>query len=152
MALAVIIGTLIRANRIIAVVLCWISNPVTLIPLYYGNYWLGGKILGIDLWTFGNFSTRLHDLMLTRERLGYIASLKQLGFETALPLWVGSLIIATMAAILAYPVVLFLLMQRRKRKAGETEDVPDPSVSAVATPSLSVERDEKETVQERRVS
>ena len=117
MALAVILGTLIRANRIIAVVLCWISNPVTFLPMYYGYYWLGGKVLGIDTWTFGNFSERFQDLMLTRERLGYIASIKQLGFETALPLWVGSLIVATVAALPAYPLVLVLLQRKRRRQA-----------------------------------
>lgn len=156
MGLAVVIGTLIRANRIIAVVLCWISNPVTFIPMYYGYYWLGGKILGVELWTFGNFAERFHNLMLTRERMGYIASIKQLGFETALPLWVGSLIIATVVALPSYPLVLMALQRKKRRqeaKAAEERRTGDEEgMASSEPPGLPVEMKEPEAVEERRVS
>ncbi|MBU0754233.1 MAG: DUF2062 domain-containing protein [Planctomycetes bacterium] len=47
MLLVVLIGTLIRANRIVAVLVTWISNPVTAVPLYYAYYWFGCKVLGV---------------------------------------------------------------------------------------------------------
>jgi uncharacterized protein (DUF2062 family) len=116
MLIAVVIGTFIKANRIIAALLCWLSNPVTILPMYYAYYWLGGKILGIELWTFGNFSERLNQLIATKEQLGYLTALKQLGFETALPLWVGSLIIATVLTLPIYPLTLYALHRHRRRR------------------------------------
>ena len=132
MMTAVIIGTFIKANRIIAALLCWLSNPVTILPMYYSYYWLGGKILGIELWTFGNFSERLNELIATKEQLGYLTALKQLGFETALPLWVGSLIIATVLTLPIYPLTLYALRRhRRMRRAASAppdgEDRSPPS-------------------------
>ena len=44
MLIILVVGTLIKANRIIGVLLVWISNPVTIIPMYYGYYWLGGQV------------------------------------------------------------------------------------------------------------
>ena len=136
MLTAVIVGTLIKANRIIAAILCWISNPVTILPMYYTYYWLGGKILGIDLWTFGNFSDRLSDLMATTEQLGYFSALKQLGFEAALPLWVGSLIIATVLTLPIYPLTLYALHRHRNRGLAEPGTTPGQD-------ERSVSRDEK---------
>ena len=125
MLIAVTIGTLIRANRIIAVILCWITNPITFIPMYYTYYWLGGKILGIELWTFGNFSQRLDNLTAIREEVGYFESLKQLGFETALPIWVGSLIIATLATLPIYPLTLRALYKHRRKKEEKRSPVSE---------------------------
>jgi uncharacterized protein (DUF2062 family) len=125
MLLAVIIGTFIKANRIIAALLCWISNPITILPMYYSYYWLGGKILGIDLWTFGNFSDRLNELILTKEQLGYFSALKQLGFETALPLWVGSLIIATILTLPVYPLTLYALHRHRNKRLADSPPAPE---------------------------
>ena len=124
MLLSVIIGTFIKANRIIAAILCWISNPITILPMYYSYYWLGGKILGIDLWTFGNFSERLNELILTKEQLGYFSALKQLGFETALPLWVGSLIIATIVTLPVYPLTLYALHRHRNKRLANSPTAP----------------------------
>ena len=78
MLTVVIIGTVIKANRIIGALLCWISNPITFIPMYYGYYWLGGKLLSIELWTFGNFSDRMNWVVAAKERLGYLTTLKLL--------------------------------------------------------------------------
>lgn len=45
MTICLIVCTLIRANVLIAVAMCWISNPVTFIPMYYGYYRLGLVIM-----------------------------------------------------------------------------------------------------------
>ena len=76
MVLVVVIGTLIRANRIVAVILCWISNPVTFLPMYYGYYYLGAKILDLDLWTFGNFSRKLQEFSAATRDLGYLETVR----------------------------------------------------------------------------
>jgi len=115
MLICVVIGSFIRANRIIAVILCWISNPITFIPMYYGYYWLGSKILGVKIWTFSNFSERMNDIISTGKQFGYSAILKQLGSEAVLPLWVGSLIIAVVVSLPLYPLVLRVLKEHRRK-------------------------------------
>ncbi len=131
MILVVIIGTLIRANRLIGVILIWISNPVTVLPLYYAYYWLGGKLLGVEIWTFGNFEENMDQFWIDKERLGYLTTLKQLGGETLGPLLVGSLVIATVVALPLYPITLYALLNRKEkrdlaRKAKEDSGKPAP--------------------------
>lgn len=46
MLLAAAIAIIVRANLPIAVALVWISNPVTMPPLFYGAYKLGAFIMG----------------------------------------------------------------------------------------------------------
>lgn len=41
MVMALIICTIFRANILIAIAMCWISNPVTMVPLYYSYYRVG---------------------------------------------------------------------------------------------------------------
>lgn len=46
MVAAVIFGIFLRANLILAVVLCWISNPITMPAMLYGCYRLGDWLMG----------------------------------------------------------------------------------------------------------
>ena len=45
MVLSVALAWLVRANKAVGVALVWISNPLTMVPLYYPGYWLGCKLL-----------------------------------------------------------------------------------------------------------
>jgi len=116
MLIVVVIGTLIKANRIIAVVVVWISNPITFIPMYYGYYYLGGLIVGVDLWTFDNFSMKFNEFLSTGESQGYGSMVKEFGSEIFTPLWVGSLIIALAAAIPAYPLTRYALKRAKQKR------------------------------------
>ncbi len=116
MILVVVIGTLIKANRIIALVVVWISNPLTFIPMYYGYYSLGGWILGVELWAFDNFSLKFNEFLTTGEDHGYSTMAREFGSEIFYPLWVGSLIIAIVAAIPTYPLTRYALRRAREKK------------------------------------
>jgi len=121
MLIVAVIGTFIKANRIIGVILCWISNPITFIPMYYGYYWVGGGLLGIEQWTFSNFSDRMDGIYAVKEQLGYFALVEQLSYETLLPLFVGSLIIATLFSVPLYPLMLYVMVRHQKKR---TENTP----------------------------
>ena len=47
MVLAAAVAIPARTNVIISVALVWISNPITMPPLFYFAYQLGGRILGV---------------------------------------------------------------------------------------------------------
>ncbi len=44
--LAIILASLFRGNRLLAIIGTWISNPFTYVPLYWFNYQLGCYFLG----------------------------------------------------------------------------------------------------------
>jgi len=115
--LVALIGTLIKANRIIALILCWVSNPITFIPLYYVYYWFGAKLLNISsekVWSFGNFQTKIDSFMVNLEQMGYWTSMNQLGSEIFKPLLWGSMVIALVLALPLYPITRSALIRRKR--------------------------------------
>lgn len=110
--IVVILGTLMRANRIAAVAMTWISNPVTMIPMYYGYYVLGLFVLGREGIDRGRFDElcRLDD---GRSSWRFIADLFD---ELGAPLWVGSLIVAFIVTVPVYPWTKAWFVRRQGRK------------------------------------
>lgn len=53
MPLAVLLAFLFRYNLPISFVMCWISNPFTMVPIFYSTYELGRMILGSPKVNFG---------------------------------------------------------------------------------------------------
>ncbi|MCP4492961.1 MAG: DUF2062 domain-containing protein [Gammaproteobacteria bacterium] len=51
MLLAAFGAIIFRANILIAVPTVWISNPVTMPPMFYFCYWIGALLLGIETGT-----------------------------------------------------------------------------------------------------
>ncbi|MCK5924670.1 MAG: DUF2062 domain-containing protein, partial [Methylococcales bacterium] len=46
MAIAAVIALYFRANLPISVALVWLTNPITMPPMFYFAYWIGLKLLG----------------------------------------------------------------------------------------------------------
>lgn len=46
MLITVALCWILRANKVVGIPLAWITNPVTMGPIYYFNYWIGGLFLG----------------------------------------------------------------------------------------------------------
>jgi len=88
MVLAAAIAIPTRVNLIISVALVWISNPITMPPLFYFAYRLGGLVLGIDTNHFEfelSFSWLANELLLIWQ-----------------PFLLGCLIMAVTSSILGY--------------------------------------------------
>lgn len=126
MLIILVIGTLIKANRIIGVLLVWISNPITMGPMYYSYYWLGGKILGVELWTFNTFTSKYNTVMEVGRDSGIFGVIKQLSVEIGPSLFLGSLIVATICSVPLYPWVLYVLHRKRKSGNGDTPEEGNP--------------------------
>jgi hypothetical protein len=82
------------ANLPIAMVIIWISNPVTIPPIFFLTYKLGSYILGSEI---GEFSVELSWQWFS-----------QLGTDILLPLAVGSLLCGAALASSGYFFILYL--------------------------------------------
>ena len=82
------------ANLPIAIVIIWLSNPLTIPPMFYLTYKLGSSILG----------TEVNSLSFSLSWEWF----SQLGVDILLPLFVGSLLSGILLASAGYFFILFL--------------------------------------------
>jgi len=117
-ALALIIGTFLKANRIIAVLVTWIANPITALPMYYTYYWLGCKLMGTEVWGFNTFAPKITQIWRIDGEAGLFARVamvfSELASEIGLPLFIGSIVIAFTLSIPLYPLTRWALLKKRK--------------------------------------
>lgn len=88
MLIAAFLALYINANVPISVTLVWISNPITIPPIFYGTYLLGTQLLGMPV---TDFSIELSMQWLVEE-LSHIWA----------PLLVGSLLAGIVLAVISY--------------------------------------------------
>lgn len=94
MLAAALMAIWFNANLPLSVVLVWISNPLTMPPMFYFNYKVGAWILDRPVLAF--------EFQLSWSWLS--GRLMDIG----VPLYVGSLVVATIAGCSAYLVIQFL--------------------------------------------
>lgn len=120
--LAIFFATLFNYNRPAAIVPVWITNPVTVAPIFTANYWIGQKIWGgpmvsevSGLFIQLGITTAKLDIWESKEL--FLAVLN-LGPGLIIPLCIGSLIVSTATAVIVYFPILQLLrfLSERKRQ------------------------------------
>lgn len=119
MVMVAILGVPLRANLPIACAMCWISNPLTMIPLYYLFYWLGAEVLGRDAAGFFEIKETLTQQLMDLPETGVVNTMLALGWDVLWPMTLGSLVIATAAAIPSYYVALRWARRRRAAQLRE---------------------------------
>ena len=85
--LAAILAFVFSANILLSMLMVWVNNPITIVPIYYFTYKLGASIMGIEMDPDFEFS------------FGYL--MDNLGVAT-LALWIGGIIVSIVSAILGY--------------------------------------------------
>lgn len=117
MAVVSVFAIPLRANLKAAIAGVWISNPVTVVPLYYVNYRFGllftpGR--GLDKEEFGRIIADAGwDWSAIGESIGRLLSM---GADVLVPLWVGSTILAVIFGIPTYFVTYRLVINYRKMR------------------------------------
>jgi len=91
-------------NRVAALMAVYISNPLTVLPIYWfsfkvGTYWFPSEV------TRSQFSALLKYEGIAQ----WWESLTGLFVDIGPPLIVGSLVVATLSALPTYPVILYLV-------------------------------------------
>lgn len=110
--LTLLVAFIFRLNRVASLIGVYLNNPWTLVPVAIASTSLGIKVLGrmghpyerFDWQELGSFHFWLH---LPREIRQH--------FHTLYPFFVGSMISATILALLAYPVCLWFVRTYRHR-------------------------------------
>ncbi len=104
MAAAAFCAIWFNANLPLSVALVWISNPLTMPPIFYFNYKVGAWLLGRPVRTFefelswSWISNRIVDI--------------------GIPLYFGSIIIATVAACVSYLTIQYLWRRKVRSEWG----------------------------------
>lgn len=121
--LALVIATFFNMNRPAAMIPVWITNPVTVAPIYTFNYWLGTKIwdgppLSEVSGLFIGIGRTMAHLEFWDIKEQFLAVL-QMGRDVLIPLLFGSIAIGLVAGFLTYSLSLRLLsvfLTRRAKK------------------------------------
>jgi uncharacterized protein len=124
MFLALAIAALTRANKALAVLFVWITNPFTLIPVYAASYLVGrflvgrfhhstvqpgqiGELLG-NLFSFENMLTCLYSKPFWKD-------LAKVFGKIGLEVTVGGFILGILAAIIGYFITYRIVMNHRAK-------------------------------------
>jgi hypothetical protein len=121
MVMAAAAAIIFRVNLPISVALVWITNPLTMPPIFYFAYWIGTLILGTPPQVIA------FDFTLEWFEQGLLN-------EIVVPLLVGSLICGIVASLTGYLLVLWIWRWRavekwklrRLRKKAKTTAPPTP--------------------------
>ncbi|MCA9175076.1 MAG: DUF2062 domain-containing protein [Planctomycetales bacterium] len=111
MALVLVLAYLLRANKVVGLPIVWMTNPATIVPIYYSCYYIGRRMLnqegiGREWWA---------ELRGTHNFTFYWEKL----VEVAMPLWLGCLVVATVCGYATYYVTYFMVRQYRLKRWGQ---------------------------------
>ena len=147
MAMAVIFATFLQANRAAALAGVWISNPLTMVPMYLGAYYLG--LLFMPGQGVTNVRERLVSVLFDDQ--GHWLSLQDqvtqglaLGEEILVPMAIGGTLLGLLVGAVSYGAMRVIirigrsirihhhrrkkqLAQRKERKKGKTDSASVPT-------------------------
>ncbi|MCD8139683.1 MAG: DUF2062 domain-containing protein [Planctomycetaceae bacterium] len=114
MAVAVIVCTIVRANKVVPIFPIWLTNPVTIVPIYSFNYWIGWLLVGgpplTDLASILRRMITPPDAVEGMNRIEVwweavvhsFSELLSMGWEMQVPLWIGCILVGTCLAVPSY--------------------------------------------------
>ena len=124
MLLVLSLTFLIRANKFVAVMCVWISNPFTIIPIYYPNYLLGRIIMSPFRIEPLLSSAQITEIFNQFSPSAVITGFYQMQFwknvfalflKIGPELWLGSIIAGLIIAVTAYLVTNRIIVIHRKK-------------------------------------
>jgi hypothetical protein len=118
MLIVVFLAWLLRANKVVGLPVVWISNPATMIPIYYTCYVVGRVLLGEEP------IARRWWAQLARPPHGFWDATKfywERLMQIAEPLWIGCLVVGLLTAYPTYLVVYHTTCWYRMRRWGSLE-------------------------------
>ncbi|MCA9074383.1 MAG: DUF2062 domain-containing protein [Planctomycetaceae bacterium] len=108
MLIAMLTRRLFRFNKVAALIAVYISNPLTVVPIYWFNYTIGTIYFPSTI-TKEEFAKLFEYDGLSE----WWASMTRLFVDLGVPLLTGSFVVATMAGLITYPLLLRLLRRMK---------------------------------------
>lgn len=118
MPIVLLVNTLCRANRLVGVALVWLTNPITVIPVYWWSYLVGCAVLRRETIGFRDFSA----LFVTESPnvlsgfSEFVGNVARLGLDILGPLTLGGCLTGTILGVIGYVVTLWLLNKEREAR------------------------------------
>ncbi len=107
-----------RYNTVIAFAFSWVNNPFTMIPMYYGYYYLGSLMLGKPVTLTGEtFKKMMAPIVHADHFLESLQQFMYLGFDILIRWGLTSLVLAVTSATLGYVIGLRVQRAHCRRKA-----------------------------------
>ena len=125
LAVAGITQRLFHFNRLAALITVYISNPITIVPLYAAFFYIGSLMVDAPM-SPAEFQEQFEQT-LNQGWQDWFAPLQFIFAEVAWPMIIGSLLLATVCAIPTYPLVKRLVIVKRRLVAGSDPDADSPS-------------------------
>ena len=121
MILVLLLATALRANARVGLPVVWISNPLTLVPIYLPNYWLGRHLLHLFTDRPEPDYARLKELLALSASPGemfsqfsqYWGQIFKLLLSISVDLWLGSVIMGLVLGGITYIVCYRLIVWYR---------------------------------------
>lgn len=128
MLLALLVLLFVPGNRAAGVPIVWITNPATVVPIYYFNYRIGVFLLGEPEGV--NMQAEWHRVVDTVPSLGYLFTAPSQWFaemwrwlgdvwyamdEIMGQLWLGSILVGLVAGVITYGLMHWLVRFYRGR-------------------------------------
>lgn len=100
-----------RFNRVAALMAVYVSNPLTMVPLYFAQYQLGRLFVAGDV-----TRSRLEQILHCEASADCWQVLSTLCVDVGAPLLVGTLIMSVAGGLAAYPLTLVFVTWYQKRR------------------------------------
>lgn len=109
--LAVMMSVALNGNKLVAIAVSFLSNPLTFVPISYPSFLIGNFILVKTEYRFP------WDIIPPENERWSEMFLRYLTFwqEIFLPIFIGSLLLGTVVALIAYPIGFYIIQWSRKR-------------------------------------
>jgi len=121
LVMAIAFATILGANRPAALATSFLNNPLTFVPIYALEYWIGsffwsGPPVERVRMVLGDVADQLTGSSVLNFR-EHVALVLELGRDVLIPMLIGGTILGLLVAATAYfPVLSLVRMLRRKRK------------------------------------
>lgn len=116
--LVAIISMFIRCNRTAGWTLAWITNPLTVVPIFFFNYLVGTWLLGMPPLGWRAFLLRFQKAFVYEhgyeDLIAMFRALGRLSIDLAGPLWFGSIVTAFVVSVPSYFVVRRMVIAHRR--------------------------------------
>lgn len=119
---AFLLALLLRGSKIAAILSVWVTNPLTMVPVYSFTYWVGSCLLsspvrGKYFREFIRYCIRHLRWESLEEARAVVSEALRLGRDILPPLFVGGLAVAAVSSLAVYPLTKRIVRRIRAARS-----------------------------------